>query len=241
MFFYVSGASSTFFKEKKGFIYYFTSRFGRLMIPFFLAIPTILIPRLYITQEYQDFSRCDDHGHKFEEWNIPAFYKCILPTLWKQISWLWFLPSIFLDSILNYPLLCWANRRSRREPFSWSIDGSYILGLFAVFGFWIGVQMMTSHGTESLVNMAVITLCTQIVMFAAIPFAQKFTPNCYFCIKLIGLVSSFIHNHYQLSGDYETIYGFLSKINYDLIFMGQGIIDFLCIEHHNAEWDYIQT
>jgi fucose 4-O-acetylase-like acetyltransferase len=52
LFFYLAGASASFFDERKGFVYYFVSRFKRLMIPFFLAVPFILIPRLYLTQEY---------------------------------------------------------------------------------------------------------------------------------------------------------------------------------------------
>lgn len=48
-----------------------------------------------------------------------------------------------------------------------------------------------------------------------------------------------MHNHYLVSGDYHTLYGFLSKINYDLIFMGQGIIDNLCLEQTTAEWEKV--
>jgi len=87
--------------------------------------------------------------------------------------------------------------------------------------------------------MSLTTLATQLIMYAGFPFVKMYLPNCYHSLKLIGLVSSFVHNHFLISGDYDTVYGFLSKINYDLIFMAQGIIDFLCIEQTTAEWESI--
>lgn len=50
MFFYISGMSTTYFntlKPQNNFLRFFWGKFKRLMIPFFVAVPVVLIPRLY--------------------------------------------------------------------------------------------------------------------------------------------------------------------------------------------------
>jgi surface polysaccharide O-acyltransferase-like enzyme len=55
-FFYISGIASSFYKIKKGFLSYLSNKFWRLMIPFGLAIPIFLVPRLFFGQEFEDFA-----------------------------------------------------------------------------------------------------------------------------------------------------------------------------------------
>jgi len=58
MFFYISGAASTFFNtEGKGFGIFLGDKILRLMVPFVVAIFIFLIPRLYFGQEYEDWTR----------------------------------------------------------------------------------------------------------------------------------------------------------------------------------------
>ena len=68
------------------------------------------------------------------------------------------------------------------------------------------------------------------------PFMAAYMPNCYLLLKTLGPISSFVHNSNLVGNEHnETIYGFLSKINYDLMFMAQGILDEVVIEHHVKE------
>ena len=58
MFFYISGMASTFFNtEGKGFGLFFLDKVLRLLIPFGIAIFIFLMPRLYLGQEYEDWTR----------------------------------------------------------------------------------------------------------------------------------------------------------------------------------------
>lgn len=53
IFFYISGMATTFWNsEKKHFGQYVYQKFLRLLVPFFIAIPTILIPRLMMAQDF---------------------------------------------------------------------------------------------------------------------------------------------------------------------------------------------
>lgn len=79
----------------------------KLLVPFFLAFLFILPPRLYLVQEYTTFARLDEDSEYIEDNYFKFFFK-VLPHLWKKISWLWFLPSLFVDILINYPLLVWA-------------------------------------------------------------------------------------------------------------------------------------
>ena len=136
IFFYISGMSTTYFNSQKptnNFLVFFWSKFKRLMIPFFVAIPTILIPRLYFSQDYQE-SSCftwenDVYGSKcIFQYNYFTYFKLALPTLFGNLSWLWYLPALFCDSLVNYPLLCWTQRRSRGIPIDWNVDWQYPAG-----------------------------------------------------------------------------------------------------------------
>ena len=93
MFFYISGTASTFYKcDSKGFLVFIWEKVKRLLFPFFLAIPFLLWPRLYFGQAYEDFTRVDN---KIEN-NFFVYCKNILPVMLMKMSWLWFLPVIFI-------------------------------------------------------------------------------------------------------------------------------------------------
>ena len=48
LFFYISGTASSFYDcEKKGYLRYIWQKTIRLMVPFFVAVPIFLLPRLY--------------------------------------------------------------------------------------------------------------------------------------------------------------------------------------------------
>jgi hypothetical protein len=45
------------------------------------------------------------------------YFFAIVPHIYKKLSWLWFLPALFIDSNINYPLLAWSQRRQAGKPF----------------------------------------------------------------------------------------------------------------------------
>lgn len=124
MFFYISGMGATFFNtEGKGFFLFTWGKILRLLIPFVIAIFVFLIPRLYFGQPYEDWCRPDGEHIESDYW---TFNKLILPSIFSKLSWLWYLPALFMDCMLTYPLLAWSIRRSQRIPFNGRDDGNIV-------------------------------------------------------------------------------------------------------------------
>lgn len=109
VFFYISGFSVTFFNiEKKHFGHYIKDKFMRLIIPLVVGFFLFLIPRCYIDQNYSQYGWPDQHP----EYNFWKYFVKIFPLgAIKRISWLWFLPALFVDCLIAYPLLKWSKRR----------------------------------------------------------------------------------------------------------------------------------
>ena len=106
------------------------------MVPLFIAYIFILIPRLYLAQDYQLFAMVqNDEGVSYIENNIFKYGVRVFPTLYLKISWLWFLPALFIDSNINYPCLAWAQRRKVRLPFDIE-DVKLIVGQILAVGIW---------------------------------------------------------------------------------------------------------
>lgn len=119
MFFYLSGIGATFFRtEDKNFGIFVGEKALRLLVPFIVAIFVFLIPRLYFGQQYEDFTRPDDQIEN-DYW---LFMTKTLPTVHLKLSWLWYLPALFIDFMLCYPLLRWTVRRSKGIPYDAVVD-----------------------------------------------------------------------------------------------------------------------
>lgn len=88
-----------------------------------MAIFIFLIPRLYFGQEYEEFTRPDGEI----ETDFWVYVQKILPDIFSKLSWLWYLPALFIDCILTYPLLAWTVRRARKVPWHSRDDGNLIL------------------------------------------------------------------------------------------------------------------
>jgi fucose 4-O-acetylase-like acetyltransferase len=124
MFFYISGMAATYFNsEGKGFGLFLWDKILRLMLPFILAIFVFLIPRLYMGQEYEDWTRPNGRTEK----DFGQFTLLTLPSIFSKLSWLWYLPALFVDCILTYPLLAWSIRRARKIPFNAWDDGNILI------------------------------------------------------------------------------------------------------------------
>jgi surface polysaccharide O-acyltransferase-like enzyme len=110
MFFYISGIGATFFNtEESNYGIFVGGKVLRLLVPFVIAIFVFLIPRLYFGQQYEDFTRNDGEIQN----NYWEYQKGALPTIYLKLSWLWYLPALFIDCMLTYPLLRWSIRRSK--------------------------------------------------------------------------------------------------------------------------------
>lgn len=103
--------------EGKGFGVFLGEKSLRLLVPFVIAIFIFLIPRLYFGQQYEDWCRPNSDNGEIEN-DYWAFQQKTLPDVPTKLSWLWYLPALFIDIVLTYPLVAWTIRRSRKIPYS---------------------------------------------------------------------------------------------------------------------------
>lgn len=106
----MSGLGAVNYKtEKHGFITFFLSKLNRLMIPFFIAIPVILVPKLFISQSFDSMARLSpDH---IEASYLKYASQILNGGLMLKCGQLWFLPVLLFVSVMNYPLLAFSRRR----------------------------------------------------------------------------------------------------------------------------------
>lgn len=125
---------ATFFNtEGKGFFLFTWNKILRLMIPFVIAIFVFLIPRLYFGQPYEEWCRPDKVNMENDYWE---FNKKIIPGIMSRLSWLWYLPALFIDCMITYPLLAWSVRRSQKIPFNGRDDGNIVFLQLGIFVAW---------------------------------------------------------------------------------------------------------
>ena len=87
-------------------------KINRLLVPLFMAILVFLIPRLYLSQDYEAWTRVNDQIEN----NFFVYTIKVLPSIHTKLSWLWFLVVLFIVMILNYPLIAWTQRRINQHP-----------------------------------------------------------------------------------------------------------------------------
>lgn len=167
MFFYISGIGSTFFRtEEKHFGIFVGEKALRLLLPFVIAIFIFLIPRLYLGQQYEDFTRPDDEIEN-DYW---VFLAKTLPTVHLKLSWLWYLPALFIDFMLCYPLLRWTVRRSKRIPLDGVVDTAIVLHQILALTIWaiICYTLVTTddYGRDKLVPAVFTLFCVFAVFYA---------------------------------------------------------------------------
>ena len=123
MFFYISGMSATFFNaEKHGFCVFIKGKVKRLLAPLFLSILFFLIPRLYLSQDYEAWTRVNNEI----ESNFFVYAIKVLPSIHTKLSWLWFLVVLFIVMLLNYPLIAWTQRRANKKQLEFKVDGKIV-------------------------------------------------------------------------------------------------------------------
>lgn len=142
MFFYISGIGATFFRtEEKNFAIFVGEKSLRLLVPFIVGIFVFLIPRLYFGQGYEDFTRPNDEI----EPNFFEFMKKTLPTVHTKLSWLWYLPALFIDFMICYPLLRWSVRRSKNIKYDPVTDTGIIAHQMLNLAIWGTVSISWFH------------------------------------------------------------------------------------------------
>ena len=91
----------------------------RILFPFLVAVPLFLIPMLWLERAYCDNGDCVPPGATKDSGLFTFFAKwlAVPGSLFNNISWLWYLPAMFVDFLLTYPILRWTKRRAAGEPF----------------------------------------------------------------------------------------------------------------------------
>jgi len=121
--------------------------------------------------------------------------KKTLPTIHQKLSWLWYLPALFIDIMLTYPLLRWSIRRAKKIPFEPVTDFGIICHQLVVLALWAAINffLVTYQDYNTTLLLPSIAVLTT-VMFAFYGFQLLINqPNGYhyaIWIKLIGPIGS---------------------------------------------------
>jgi hypothetical protein len=84
----------------------------------------------------------------------------------SKLSWLWYLPALFIDCILTYPLLAWTVRRARKIPFNGRDDGNIIFLQLAIFCVWCYPAFYFDTSYNYGVRYLLPSICTLMIIFA---------------------------------------------------------------------------
>ena len=231
LFFYISGMSSSFFNSKKNdYRAYLVAKVKRLLVPLVLSIVFLLIPRLYLSQEYEPWTRIDPE--KEPEWDFLVFFVKILPQTPNKLSWLWFLLVLFLVFIINYPIIVWTQRRARQEPLCLKSDGQILmLGTFSLL-VWAMICVVMVGGDleqkDAIYLLGSIKILAAYLLFMAVvqfTFGNKYGHILTFWLKGAGPLCCCVMNVFKYGQWENSMYGFLISINYFIVFHTQGIFD----------------
>ena len=220
MFFYVSGIGATFFRtEDKNYGIFVGDKVLRLLVPFVVAIFVFLIPRLYFGQQYEDFTRPNDQIEN----NYMDFMQKTLPTIHLKLSWLWYLPALFIDCILTYPLLRWTIRRSKGIPFDPLVDLGIIVHQMVTLAIWAAICFMLvtkDQFGELLLVPSIYALAGVMFCFYTFQMAIGTREGHRYAlwIKLIGPIGSMALNLFKTQAKEQNLYHIFLMINYDAIF-----------------------
>jgi hypothetical protein len=227
MFFYISGIGASFYDtEKNHYGVFIGGKVLRILVPFVIAIFVFLIPRLYFGQQYEDYTRVDGEIQS----NYWEYMKGTLPTIYLKLSWLWYLPALFIDFVICYPLLRWSVRRSKGIPFDGLVDTGIVLLQIATLALWATVNyyLVPTYNYNTL--LLIPAICVLGAVFFCF-YTLQLTINTRYghhnamLIKLIGPIGSVLLNLYKVQTKDMNLYHIFLMINYDAIFFSQGVVD----------------
>ena len=129
--FFISGYLTPISLERKGAAGFVKSKLKRLMLPWLLAVLT-LIPLYKIIFLYS-------RGLPQESWT--TYFHITNPN---SQNWLWFLPLLFIFNLL-YLLLAKLNVRFEKLSFKWIVISTFVIGVIysMVIGNWLGFRSWT--------------------------------------------------------------------------------------------------
>ena len=145
-----------------------------------------------------------------------------MPDILNHLSWLWYLPAMFKDFMLTYPLLRWTIRRKREIPFDKFTDVGIILHQIIIFVIWalISYYGAPNEGPKYLVPSILVLTCI-FACFYIFQLLIKKEENGYkyaMAIKLIGPLSLWALNLYKNIDIKNSLYHVFLMINYDAVF-----------------------
>ena len=189
-----------------------------------MGILIILIPRLYLSQDYQGFAQItNEKGENVIEWNFFKYYYHMLPKSLLKMSWLWFLLALFINSMICYPLLGWVGRRAKKVPVDLKTDGVYAACLLFIMFIWALPNLYVGPSPvnkEELFPMVIVLTAMNLIFMALTTLDMSYQGRAVqLMIKNVGFVTMMFLNYYRDGRNQETSYGFLAMINYDVVFL----------------------
>lgn len=126
--------SATFLNfEEHNYKNFVVGKTKRLILPMVYAIFVLLIPRLYLSQDYEPWTRYDE---KTVENNYLKFMVMTLPQIYNKLSWLWFLYVLFFCMLLNYPFITFSYRKRYLNQASVAEDTKLVMGQIGTLIVW---------------------------------------------------------------------------------------------------------
>ena len=212
--------------EKNTYADYVVGKVKRLLIPMLMACLILLVPRLYLSQEYEPWTRIDD----VIETNYFVYMWKVLPSLYSKLSWLWFLGVLFLAFILNYPMLAFSHRRKKGIQFDIRADGKIIMGQIATLSIW-SIPCMTLVSENDAFNYLVPSIAVLGLFYTIMFGLQLFIQNPEYGYKiaiwskLVGPICCIFMNNFKYGSYENNLYGLLLGLHYQSIFLAQGMFD----------------
>jgi hypothetical protein len=247
LFFLLSGMMGIHFPtETRGFGQYAIGKFKRLMTPFFFSVFVFLIPRLYISQGWEPIGRLKKQTEI--EWNFFKYVPAIVAdNIVLKLGQLWFLPVLYIITLVNYPLLAWARRRKRNMVLDIE-DFKLVLGQLLAFTLLASLEyalMKNKFDFWNYVLPANIVLCFSFaVSFGFQVYLQGLSENEYsgaLLLKLLGPVTSICLNFFKYGSMEKNFYGINMMICYHIVFFAQGVVNQVWRDKLNQHSDYLRA
>ena len=185
-----------------------------------------LIPRLYLGQSFEKWTRVSKNGEP--EWNLFQYFFDVIPVLHTKLSWLWFLVGLYLANVTNYPLMCWCQRRQSGIKVDLKQDGLLII-LQCVLIMMFALMVLAYNKFIHELLFALLTYSVTMAIFFSIQSFLCSYPDIAddyaLYMKLVGPLACIVINQFKYQTRHEGFYQVLMMIVYFLLFYSQGVID----------------
>jgi hypothetical protein len=136
---------------------------------------------------------------------------------------LWYLPALFIDCLLTYPLLAWSIRRSYKIPYNSRDDGNIILLQLAILVAWCYPAFYLDTGEkygERFLLPSILTLSVILMMFYVFQLLIHTEGGAKYAMwmKFLGPIGSICLNLWKDQAADRPLHHVLMMINYDAVF-----------------------